>query len=656
MAVAFFQYFYQEKKQSIPTVLLAVLRALALFFIGVLLINPTLEVVQTTEEKPVVAVLVDNSESIRFFNEQKAVQHLYQTLKTNPQLQDKFTVAAFSFGKTLKVLDSLSFKATETDIDKAITSVHELYKRKKLATVLITDGNQTLGNDYEFYASKNAVFPIVVGDTLPYKDLQIAQLNANTYSYIRNTFPVEALLYYEGTEAVDAVFTLTHQGKKVHTQPVRFSANVPSTTVRVNVTSTKKGVQYYQASISALPKEKNRNNNYKNFSVEVIDEQTKVLLLSSIVHPDLGAIKRSIERNQQRTVDLKLINTDNVVLSDYQMYIFYQPTVQFKPIFEQVNSHFLLVTGTKTDWNYVNSLGIGVQKNVSHQKERARAIYNSSFATFMQEDIGFGEFPPLEDVFGKLEFTENSQVILYQKIGGVATEYPLLAAIETQDKKVMLWLGEGIWTWRASSYVQAQTFEKFDAFMGNIAQYLASNQKRKRLTVKAKAIYPANVPILFSAFYVDQNYRFDSRASLTLKMTNTTTQKITTVPFSLVGNSYQVAVEGLETGTYSYEVTVANQTLKTYGSFIIPPYSIEEQFVNANRRKLQQLATRTEGKLFYKSQVNRLVTQLLNDPNYVTVQKSITTQKSLIDWQWVVLIIIFILALEWFIRKYYGKI
>ncbi|MGG8494798.1 VWA domain-containing protein [Tenacibaculum sp. TC6] len=656
IVIAFFQYFFKEKKQPKITVLLFALKTLSLFLIGLLLINPKIDIVQTENVKPTLALLVDNSLSTRYFKEEKDVTAIYTALKNNEQLNSKFSIQPFSFGNAIQIADSLTFNEGETDIYKAITSVNELYGKEKLATLLITDGNQTTGNDYEFVTSKHKIYPVIIGDTTQYQDLQITQLNVNKYSYIKNKFPVEALLLYEGKEEVTATFTLTHKGKKVYSESLKFSPENPAKTVTVNLTSEEKGVQYYQASISKLTNEKNTANNYKSFSVEVIDEQTKVLLLSSVMHPDLGAIKKAIESNKQRSVDIQIVGKKRIALDEYQMYIFYQPNFYFREYFKQVNSNLLIVTGTKTDWHYLNSLELGVKKNVINQTENAGAVYNENFLTFLQEDIGFNDFPPLEDKFGKLQVNSEAQVLLYQQISGIATEQPLITTIEKNEQKHLFIMGEGIWKWRAASYLKDQTFENFDTFIGNITQYLASNQKRNRLEVKAKNIYPANAPITFSAFYVDKNYRFDNRASLELKIMNVATKEVKTVPFSLVNNSYQVAVEGLASGEYAYQVSVAGQTVKQYGRFQITTYQIEEQFTNANKQKLQKLANKTKGHLYTKNQVENIVADLMNDPSYFTVQKSVTSQKNLIDWKWILILIAVFLSVEWFIRKYYGKI
>ncbi|MDY0779419.1 VWA domain-containing protein [Tenacibaculum sp. IB213877] len=653
--VGFFQYFYKVKNAPKINILLFILRTLSVFLLLLLLINPKIKNTRTENTKPVLSVLVDNSLSAQFFKEEAQIKQLVEEFKRNFKLNDKFDVNFFSFGKNIQVLDSLHFDEGQTNIAKAIQSVNDLYKNQLSATVLISDGNQTIGNDYEFTNSKQAVFPLVIGDTAQYQDIKISQLNVNKYSYIKNKFPVEALVVYDGKEAVSSVFTITKDGKKVFSKRVSLSPENNSTTVSANLTSDAEGLHYYSASISRLENEKNTKNNYKNFSVEVIDEQTKVLVLASVLHPDLGAFKKAIESNQQRQVEIVQINKFEGNLNDYQLVIFYQPNSYFRNDFQQRTSNFLLVTGTKTDWNFVNSLNLGIKKSAINQSENYRATYNAQFLTFLQKDIGFGSFPPLRDKFGSVSFDEN-QPLAYQRIGNISTEEPLISTFEKGESKFAVILGEDIWKWRAASYLKENSFQEFDEFLGNFVQYLASNKKRNRLEVNFDNLYLANQPIQLSALYLDQNYQFDNRASLQISILNSETKERKIYPFSLVNNAYQVNVEGLPAGDYSYKVTVEGQTINKSGRFKISDYQIEEQFTRANTQKLEKLANNSGGKRFYKTEQQQLINVLVNDKNYYTTQKSIDKEENLINWKWILFLIAGLLTIEWFTRKYFGKI
>ncbi|WBX72388.1 VWA domain-containing protein [Tenacibaculum retecalamus] len=656
IAVAFFQYFYKTKNNSKINSLLFALKVLSMFLLILLFINPQIETIEKVNIKPVLSLMVDNSLSIKYFKEDKKVAAILKEIKEHKEIQDKFNVQFFSFGTKTAVLDSLSFAETQTDISQAIKSVNELNKNTLNATILISDGNQTTGNDYEYINAKSKIFPIVVGDTTLYQDLQISQLNVNKYSYIKNKFPVEALLHYEGKEKVSATFSISNGGKKVFSKRLQFSPSNPVQTVLTNLTSDKKGIQYYSSAISKIENEKNTKNNYQNFSVEVIDEQTKVLVLSSFLHPDLGAIKKAIESNKQRKVTIALINDKKINYADYQFFVFYQPNNYFKKVFEKIPSNYLVVSGTKTAWNFLNTQKIGVTKEAINQTEDYLGIYNTNFLTFLQKDIGFSEFPPLRDKFGTVQLTGDAQTLLYQKFAGVETTQPLLTTIEKNSKKHAVLFGEGIWKWRAASFLKEQNFETFDIFLGNLVQYLASNKKRKRLDVKSENLYAANSPITMSAFYVDKNYQFDNRASLELTVTNNKTKSKKVLPFSLINNSYQVSVEGLLAGEYSYKVSVTNQKINSYGKFKVTDYQIEAQFTNADDKKMNSLAIKTKGKLFYANETEELLQSLTTDGSYYTVQKSITKKQNLIDWKWILFLVVILFSTEWFIRKYYGKI
>ena len=659
LSIAYFQYYFKIKNRISVTPILFVLKGLSLFLLLLLLINPRIEKTEINNIKPVLSVLVDNSKSTSFFNEDKNVANFIKKIDENDDLISKFKIQKFTFGNSLQVFDSLSFLETQTNISGAIFGVENLQKDKIAPIILITDGNQTIGSDYEFMNLNQPVYPIVIGDTATYVDVKISRLNVNKYSYIKNKFPVEVILNYEGDENIMTQLSIYSQGKAVFRKTVRFSSSENSATVTANLTSTKEGLQYYTASISKIENEKNIKNNTKNFSVEVIDEQTKVLLLTSVLHPDIGAFKKSIESNKQRSLAVFRIDKFKSQVDDYQLVILYQPNNNFNKIITQLkqsNTNFLVISGTQTDWNFINKKKLGFRKSVINQTEDYGAIYNDSFLTFLQQDIGFNNYPPLKDKFGEVRISKEYQTLLFQSIKGIQTQQPLFATFDLNNQKSAIILGEGIWKWRAASYLNSNSFEAFDKFMGNLVQYLASNKKRNRLEVNAETLYPANSTINISAYYTDKNYQFDARASLEITITNLETKEVVNVPFSLINNSYKTEVENLMSGDYTFKVSVLGQEINKYGRFQITDYNIEEQFTNADVYKLQKLADKTGGKLFFKDQTSEVIKEILENDSFYTVQTSSIKQKKLIDWKWIVFIVLGLFTTEWFLRKYFGKI
>lgn len=657
--IAYYQYFYKQSDNSTLPKILFVLKFSSLFLLLILLINPKIESTKTTNEKPVLSLLVDNSSSIDYFEENQTVNDLITLLERNKALANKFSIEKFSFGNDLQILDSLSFDNTNTNISKAIQDVNELQKGKKSPIVVLTDGNQTKGLDYSFITSEQSIYPIVIGDTTKYEDVSIAQVNVNKYSYLNNKFPVEIILNYDGTLSNRLPVSIIKNGKRIYQKQVNFSKTKKSATISAELKSLTEGLQYYTVSVGKLENEKNSKNNVKSFSIEVINEQTKIALISSIVHPDLGALKKAIESNKQRSLEIFSIDKFKENVNDYQLVILYQPTIKFNAILNQLKkseSNYWLISGANTNWSFINQQNIGISKNAINQTENLIPFYNESFLTFLQEDINFNNLPPLTDKFGDVTISGEKQTLIFQNLNGVITKQPLLTFLESNSTKKGFLLGEGIWKWRATSYLNTNSFEEFDNFIGNIIQYLASTKKRNRLEVNVESIHPANSSIKIAAFYTDKNYRFDDRANLEIKVTNSESKEVTSIPFSLIKKSYQAEIENLASGDYFYEVTVENQNIRKTGRFKVSEFEIEQQFTNANKDKLNTLALNTDGQLYYPNEIEQLSQELMSNENYYTIQKSNKIEENLINWKWLLFVAIGLLSIEWFVRKYNGKI
>ncbi|WP_299049253.1 VWA domain-containing protein [uncultured Polaribacter sp.] len=659
-AIGYFQYFYSVKNKTVVNYVLLVLRSLGFFMLFVLLINPKIKTTEIDNVKPVLSILIDNSKSIAYFKDTSSVNSFVNQLQNDNLLNDKFTIKTYYFDDDLSIRDSLNFLGNNTNISKAITQANSLYDNEIAPIVLLSDGNQTVGNDYSFTNSNQPIYPVVFGDTTVYTDLKINQINVNKYSYLNNKFPVEVLLNYEGNESVTSKFKIFNKSNNVvFSKQLRFSATENSKSLTANLTSLQEGVQYYRTSLQKVEGEKNIKNNVKNFSIEVIDEQTKILLLSSVLHPDIGAFKKAIESNKQRKVDVFLIDNFKKEINDYQLVILFEVNKKFKNIIDAVKStksNYLLVSGVNTDWNFINQNELGFRKNFINQTESYNADYNSAFQTYYQKDIGFSQFPPLQDQFGEIKILKEHQTLLNQNINGVSTQQPLLITSEENNQKTSVLFGQGIWKWRANSFLSTNSFQDFDSFIGNLIQYLSSNKKRNRLDVQAEKLFTANSNVVFNAFYTDKNYKFDNRASLEILITNIESKETFALPFSLDNNNYKTSIQNLPSGSYTYKVTVLGQNINRYGSFKITDFEIEAQFTRANAEKLQQLANKTKGKHYHKNEFENLKQELLGNSSYYTIQNVKLKEKNLIDWKWILFLIVALFSAEWFIRKYYGKI
>ena len=655
--LSFYQYLYKVKNQSKLYWFLAFLRFISLFSIFLLLINPIISRKITEIKKTPLPIVVDNSKSISELKATKEASELYLNIAKNKAINEKYDVQLFSFDNEFKSLEQLDFQGNQSHIDGVAKNLKQLYRNTNYPVVLFTDGNQTMGNDYVFSFQENtSVFPVVLGDTTTVLDLKINQINVNKYAFLKNKFPVEVFLQYNGNETITPTFSIQSGNQTVHKQTVTFSKDKKAQSITVLLNADKVGIAKYKAVISSNIKEKNTSNNAKNFAVEIIDQRSEIALISAINHPDLGALKRSIEVNQQRKVTILKPN-EIKSLQDYNVLILYQPTAAFKSLFEQNKTaqiNTLIITGTATDFGFLNQVQDDLLFKMSAQKEDYLATYESDFNLFAQTNIGFENFPPLEHNFGVVAAKNNVNTLLTARVRNVPVQNPILTFTENGSKRKAYLIGENIWKWRLENHLNKKSFEDFDLFSDKIIQFLVSNASKKNLNVTYESFYNSGENIEITAEYFNKNYEFDDKAQLTIQVVNSKTKVAKKYDLLKATNSYKVNLDGLEAGNYSFKVTEKQSNTTFSGSFEVLDFEIEKQFVNPDKNRLEQLATNTNGKVYYPNQIENLIKSLLENENYIPTQKETIKKSPLIDWIWLLIFAILALASEWFIRKYNG--
>jgi hypothetical protein len=655
--LSFYQYFYKNNSISKLTWILASLRFVSIFGILLLLINPILRSKTFETIKTPLPIVVDNSSSVVDLKANATALALYEKLSSNEALQEKFEVQSYRFDAEFEMATAFDFKGKQTNIEEVAKNLKSIYRNAGFPTIMISDGNQTIGNDYVYsFDANKKVYPLVLGDTTTFLDIKIAQLNVNKYAFHKNKFPVEVFLNYAGTKSISADFKISQGNTILNTQTVSFSPEKKSAILNVLLPANQVGLQIFKASITSRESEKNTYNNVKNFAVEVIDQKTNIAIISELNHPDIGALKRAIETNSQRKVTIVKPN-EIKSLSDYNVLVLYQPSSNFKAVFESnaiAGVNTFIITGVSTDFALLNQYQKSLVFKMSGQREDYLGNFQSQFNLFALDDIGFDQFPPLQNSFGTITANANVSVLLSSKIRNIETNAPLLAFSENQGKRSAFLLGENIWKWRMQSHIDTKSYEKFDVFADKIIQYLSSNNSKKSLVVNHERFYNSGDAIEIAAQYFNKNYELDEKARLTISVTNKLTKQNKKYDLLRSSNAFKVNLDGLPAGQYQFSVKELNSNMIYNGTFEILDFDIEKQFVNPDLKKLQQLAAQTQGTVYMPNQVDALIQSLVENPNYKAVEKAIVRKTPLIDWVWLLALLAITLASEWFIRKYNG--
>ena len=659
LLLALFQYIYKSDRNNIKWYL-AILRFITIFLLLLLIVNPKFDKEVIKIIKPKLVLAVDNSQSIKYLNKDSLTKFLMQTILGSSKITEKFDTITYTFGEQLNQSSVVNFRDEKTNINQALQDIQVIYEPQISPIVLISDGNQTTGRNY-VNSSKTfnqAIFPLVLGDTISETDLKIQNINNNKYTYLENKFPVEIICSYVGNEPILSDLVISSQDNIVFKEQLNFSTRYNSKIITPLIKSSKVGRQSYKVYLKPIQNEKNILNNLKNFSIETIDEYSKIALVSTMSHPDLGALKTSIETNKQRSVDI--LRPDEYILSKntYRVIILYQPNIKFERVFElikQMNNNTLIVAGISTDWTFLNKIQSDFNKKSTNQTTLVQAQINTEFTSFDINDYNFNSYPPLNTDLGEISINTKFETLLDRSKNNNISS-PLWFTYENTKSRNSLVLAEGLWKWRMHSFIQESDFKKFDSFISKIIQYLDIKKQNNRLVVNYESIYDGNQDLSIKAQYYNKNYELDLNAEINIKFKNNISGDLIELPMNINNYFHEIDLNVLDSGSYSFEVNVNNEVHNKTGMFEILEPNIEKQLINANINDLKQLSKNTNAKLFLDSQVNQLIEELIADNRFYSKQKITKKSVYLFDITFILFILFVSLFLEWLIRKYNGLI
>ncbi|MBT8290685.1 MAG: VWA domain-containing protein, partial [Muriicola sp.] len=392
---------------------------------------------------------------------------------------------------------------------------------------------------------------------------------------------------------------------------------------------------------------------------EVIDEKTRVGLISNVLHPDLGALTKAIESNDQRSVSLLRPQAPVEDLSSFDILILYQPTPAFQSVYDFLKDTGLntfTITGPATNWRYLNRMQKGLEISNSNQTEEILPVLNQTFDLFDRGDFSVEDFPPLIGSLGEILITQPYESLIDQQIRGVNLQDPLLPIISDGKERHAYLFGENIWKWRVQSYRNDENFDNFDNFINKIILYLTSDGKRDRLSIEYEQLYSAVTEKKIKATFTDETYVIKKDATLVLRINSRDDEFSSEQTMLLSGNHYEAGLGNLKEGDYTFSVSVEGENLQKGGRFTIEEFNLEQLFVSSDADQLRELSEGSGGQLYHPDQIESMLNELKENTDLAPTQKSVENVVSLIDFKIMFAIIILAFTTEWLIRKYNGLI
>lgn len=653
---------------------LFVLRAAIVTFLAILLLGPILKLTNTIFEKPAFVLLVDNSLSVKEIVDSAQRQAIQLEINAVARrLSDEgFEVTQRNLANDEPEI--ISYTHRSSDLTGAIKEVIADYEGKNLAGMaLISDGIYNSGSSPLYNLLRIPMYTVGVGDTSDRVDLVLKNLAYNKIAYQGNRFPLRVEALIKGLQNQEVTVSVFQSGKLISRQQ-KNSENKQLLDFDFQLEAKEKGIQRYDVVLELLSQEINKRNNRASAYIDVVEGKKKILVVAPSPHPDIKAVRSVIEKNSNYEFILHIPGVKEATveqLDQPDLVIFQQvmdsdgKTNSLFTKFYKNNTALLVMIGYKTNLRQLSAVGIPLTFESIGQWDDVTPLINSQFRDFgFSENINgiFSRYPPAAVPFGKFVFPANAQILLYQRIGSVATERPLILSLNENNRKVGVILGDGLWRWRLNEFSENEKTEAFDEVFGKLIQYLSTkDDKRKFKSFPLQNEFTDTEPVVFESQVYNDLYEqvYGNKIDIELRDEEGKAKQYDYVAGT---GSSRYRIGSLKEGVYRYKATTqvggstpnkAGKLEEVRGEFLVAAQNIEAQNLTADFGLLRKMAALTSGK-FYEVKDMAKLGEEVSQTKVKSLIHSDESFNSLINLKWVFFLLLALITTEWFVRKYSG--
>lgn len=638
-------------------------RALVVGLVAFLLIGPILKLTTNELEKPSLVFIVDNSASVtEALGKEKQQKILEEVTARSKEIGDgNYNVVV----RNLATTDP----ANASDLHGALRSVTTDFEGKNLAgIVLVSDGVYNSGPSPLYTTLRIPVYTVGIGDTTQRIDLSVKNVAFNKIAYQGNRFPVRAEILVRGTTNQDLKVTVSMGGKVVASEN-RNSGSKSLLDFNFLVDAKEKGIQRLDVAVEPIRQEVNTRNNRTSIYVEVVEGKKRILVVAPGPHPDIKALRASIEKNSNYEVYLHIpgvkeetpehLQPEKVDLAVFSQLLDVDGRTLplFQKFFNSKTGLFLMV-GAKTNLRLFPAMGLPVTYESMGQKDEVTPSFNNEFHdfTFGEQVAGrFSRYPPLTVPFGKFAYPSEAAVLLYQRIGSVTTNRPLLLSWNGSSNRVAMLLGEGIWKWRLNEYAESERTEAFDEVFSKLIQYLSTAEDKRRFrSFPIQNEFTDSEPVTFESQLYNDLYEPIYGNTVQIELRDES-GLVTPYTYVTSPSSSRYRIGGLKEGIYRYtaRTTLKGSKEQVSGEFLVTAQNLESQNLVADFVLLRKLADQSGGRFYFENELSKLSGDL-NTLQAKTLIHSEDSFHPMINLKAVFFLLLFLLSLEWFTRKLFG--
>ncbi len=691
-------YIYRVTVPPIPGGLKAVLiflRTAGLIAVLMIFFEPVLTVVTRTETPPRVALVVDDSKSMRLVDGAGDRAEIVERVLANDILnslerQNKLTTMRFA-GEADQIAafhpDSFQLDGPATNIDAAMKKLREIRDRENVQLgVLISDGNYNFGPRpvYEAERLGMPLFTVGIGDSLEQRDVLISRVIANEIADLHTEAPVDVRVRSSGFGGERVAVTLSDENNIIEEKTITLEEGTADYELLFSFRPQEEGTKRYTVSVQELPDEVTYENNHQSFYVRVIDRRMRVLLLAGAPTQDVVFLRRTLESDEtvdvtisiqsaggsfigEEPAEVRLREADLIILAGF-------PTNESPS--GLVNTVLSIIEDENKPVLFIESIRADVQRIdrvLPVVVERTRLVESQTFVRVPEEqtahsmfrfgdertNIEWSALPPIFRTMNRYVVRPGSETLITHRLQTAPLDDTFLVIRSVGGRRSAAILGYGVWRWRMMGRGPVDGVKLYDNMMLNLVQWLTTDDDEDRVRITAsKEQYHTGESIEFIGQVYDEQYRPLPNAEIRV-IVRSDDSTYETILSPRGHGRYEGRLNPLPEGDYEFEGIAKYEDTelgRDDGRFFVGELNLEFRDTRMNIGVMRQLAAITGGMYIHQDERDRLEEVLRKIDTFESRAHTASTDYQLWNLPAALATLILFFSIEWFLRKRNGML
>ncbi len=287
------------------------------------LLEPAVDLKNTSKVKNQVAVLVDGSISMDLPSVQEGkktrLEWAKEAVKTlnipATKTDEEHVYSFFQFGDDLSPLalsENASATESKSNLGEALDAIKKTYAQKDLGGIVVLSDGVATGNIggrtrrgeeldaitvAELKRLQAPVNTIAVGDASSLRDLAIVKVARDDFAFVHNKISIDVDVQAIGVKDTDLNATLSRDGKVVQTRLLKIRKGKSSYKLSFEFVPQKIGKEVYSIDLPHLENEALYENNHAQFLQKIIRDKIRALQVVGRPSWDERFLRRHLKQN-----------------------------------------------------------------------------------------------------------------------------------------------------------------------------------------------------------------------------------------------------------------------------------------------------------------------------------------------------------------------